>query len=63
LKFLSKISPKEVIIDMDIDPAIRNTITSYVRDFVKSYISLYTKPYDSCDFVKNVLKVSNLKAF
>ncbi len=63
LKFISKIAPKEVILDLDIPADLRNEIAQHIKQFVGSFISIYSKPDFPEEFIKNVLKISKLDSF
>ncbi len=62
-KFLSKISPREIILDIQIDNIIRNQLSSWINDFLKSFVSIYDKPFHTKDFVKSVLNITNLGSY
>jgi len=62
-KFLFKIQPKEIIFDIDMPSFIKEDLTNWIKNFLKSYISIYDKPHDSEDFVKNMLWIQKIKAF
>ena len=62
-KFLMKIWPREIILDIDLISGVRNQISEWIKNFLKSFISVYDKPYDSYQFVKQLLNVEKLDSF
>jgi len=42
---------------------VRNQISEWINNFLKSFISVYDKPYDSYQFVKQLLNVEKLDSF
>ncbi len=62
-KFLSKIKPKEVILDIDMDPVVKQELSSWLNQFLQTFISVYEVPYHRQDRLKNLLWSQSLKAF
>ncbi len=61
LKFVSRLTPKETIIDIDYPN--KSIAKDYLKKVLNSYISIFDTPNPPQDFLKTVLKTTSLKGW
>ncbi len=61
IKFISKINPVELVIDIDFPEKLE--LENFVKTFLKSFLSTYDLPSHKELFLKEILEVQTLKSF
>ncbi len=59
LKFISRLNPKETIIDIDYPN--KSIAQDFLKKVLDSYVSIFDFPHPPQDFLKTILKTSSLK--